>query len=287
MQYSIQQLREADGDLKNLTDEQIVKFTYPDYGKYYNSEAEYAKAIGYDGIWPGQWHNKLSTNSAYQNAADTPPVLQSALFESAGAMVFVVVISWVIYKKYIKELLPAKTPARTGLVGAVLGVALTLSVLPHQFRSKDTANAVVASLVLLVMYAATGFFLGWVYRKLRPVKAAFGIESKPVGALSLLQKKADMQSVGAGIVADKPAQKIDLNLNDSSQPSAKTAANAAPDTDENHWATALAELDGGNRRQGVWAKAFADSDGDEVRAKVAYLKARVPQLLSAADSGLT
>ena len=56
-------------------------------------------------------------------------------------------------------------------------------------------------------------------------------------------------------------------------------------TEEDHWGTALAELGGGNRQQGVWAKAFADSDGDEVRAKVAYLKARVPQLSSAADSG--
>ena len=58
-----------------------------------------------------------------------------------------------------------------------------------------------------------------------------------------------------------------------------------PSSEEDHWATALAELEDGVRRQGVWAKAFADSDGDDVRAKVAYLKARMQQLTApAADS---
>lgn len=287
MPDSIKQIRDARGGLDNLTDEQIVKIGYDQHKNYYGSEDEYAKAIGYKKSWSWLPENSTATNTAYQSGSDGSSGLQSALSESLGIVVLIAVVTWVIYKKYIEELLPAKTPARTGLVGAVLGAALTLSVLPHQFRSKDTANAVVASLVLLVMYAATGFFLGWVYRKLRPIKATFGVESKPVEALSLLQKKADMQSAGAGLVDDKPSKKIDLNLHDSGQSPAVTAANAAPDTDENHWASALAELDGGNRRQGIWAKAFADSDGDEIRAKVAYLKVRVRQLSSAVDSGLT
>jgi hypothetical protein len=49
-------------------------------------------------------------------------------------------------------------------------------------------------------------------------------------------------------------------------------------TEENHWATAMNELESGQRRTGVWAKAFAESDGDEIQTKVAYLKARVQQL---------
>jgi hypothetical protein len=52
-------------------------------------------------------------------------------------------------------------------------------------------------------------------------------------------------------------------------------------TEEDHWATAMAEVESGQRRPGVWGKAFAESDGDETKAKVVYLKARVQQLTDA------
>jgi hypothetical protein len=57
--------------------------------------------------------------------------------------------------------------------------------------------------------------------------------------------------------------------------------NAAAATEEDYWATAMTELEGGQRRPGVWAKAYADADGEETKAKVAYLKARVRQLVDA------
>lgn len=53
-------------------------------------------------------------------------------------------------------------------------------------------------------------------------------------------------------------------------------------TEEDFWATALNELETGQRRPGVWAKAFAECDGDETKSKVAYLKARLQQLIDAA-----
>jgi hypothetical protein len=59
------------------------------------------------------------------------------------------------------------------------------------------------------------------------------------------------------------------------------AMNTESSTEEDHWATAMAEVDSGQRRPGVWAKAFAESEGDETKAKVAYLKARVLQLTDA------
>ncbi len=51
--------------------------------------------------------------------------------------------------------------------------------------------------------------------------------------------------------------------------------------EEDHWATAMEELETGQRRPGLWGKAFAESEGDETKAKVAYLKARVQQLADA------
>ena len=52
-------------------------------------------------------------------------------------------------------------------------------------------------------------------------------------------------------------------------------------TEEEFWATAMTELETGQRRPGLWAKAFAGSEGDETKAKVAYLKTRVQQLAEA------
>lgn len=45
--------------------------------------------------------------------------------------------------------------------------------------------------------------------------------------------------------------------------------------DEDLWAQALIELESEGRRTGLWAKSFSESDGDETRAKAAYLAYRV------------
>lgn len=47
---------------------------------------------------------------------------------------------------------------------------------------------------------------------------------------------------------------------------------------EDFWAAAMAEVESGQRRPGVWARAFAEADGDESKAKAAYLRVRVQQL---------
>lgn len=48
--------------------------------------------------------------------------------------------------------------------------------------------------------------------------------------------------------------------------------------DEELWERALTELEGRNRRAGLWARAFAESGGDAAAAKAAYLRLRVAQL---------
>lgn len=49
-------------------------------------------------------------------------------------------------------------------------------------------------------------------------------------------------------------------------------------SEEDHWASAMNELEIGQRRPGIWARAYAEAEGDETKAKVAYLKVRVQQL---------
>jgi len=49
-----------------------------------------------------------------------------------------------------------------------------------------------------------------------------------------------------------------------------------PDTDDEAiYAAALSEIQSGSVRPGVWAKAFADSEGDENKCKALYIRLRV------------
>jgi len=53
--------------------------------------------------------------------------------------------------------------------------------------------------------------------------------------------------------------------------------------DDKLYAEAAAELEGGNRNDGLWAKCFAECDGDENKAKALYLKTRVERLKEEAE----
>lgn len=75
-----------------------------------------------------------------------------------------------------------------------------------------------------------------------------------------------------------------LPVSQSQNQSHNTAVQEKLATEEDFWATAMSEVETGQRRPGVWAKAFAECDGDETKAKVAYLKARVEQLTNAAKA---
>jgi len=52
-----------------------------------------------------------------------------------------------------------------------------------------------------------------------------------------------------------------------------------PVDDEHFWEIASHELRSSQRREGLWAKCYANANGDEARAKVDYLKHRVVQLM--------
>lgn len=52
------------------------------------------------------------------------------------------------------------------------------------------------------------------------------------------------------------------------------------------WASAMAEVEDAQRRDaGLWAKCFAEADGDDSRAKAAYIKVRAAQLTPAPTTG--
>jgi hypothetical protein len=51
-----------------------------------------------------------------------------------------------------------------------------------------------------------------------------------------------------------------------------------PNHEEELYAQAAAELEDGNRDEGLWAKCFAECDGEENRAKARYIKTRAERL---------
>lgn len=57
----------------------------------------------------------------------------------------------------------------------------------------------------------------------------------------------------------------------------------SPEPTEEYWSQALNELESDKRRPGLWAKAYANSQGNEAQAKAYYLSERAKQLLSEAN----
>lgn len=57
-----------------------------------------------------------------------------------------------------------------------------------------------------------------------------------------------------------------------------TPSHAGAEPTEEFWATALSEFEGTIRRPGLWARAFADAQGNEAVAKATYLRDRASEL---------
>ena len=99
--------------------------------------------------------------------------------------------------------------------------------------------------------------------------------SAPIHTSSLSQ--APSHAVGKQIVGMSVHESA-VHTQSVDQTQSPTSMPLSASTEEDFWAAAMAEAETGQRRPGVWAKAFAECDGDETKAKVAYLKARVQQL---------
>jgi hypothetical protein len=59
-----------------------------------------------------------------------------------------------------------------------------------------------------------------------------------------------------------------------------------PNHEEELYAQAAAELEDGNRDEGLWAKCFAECDGDENKAKARYIRTRAERLGQSNDETL-
>lgn len=68
--------------------------------------------------------------------------------------------------------------------------------------------------------------------------------------------------------------------------SISTASQSSTTQTEQLWAIALAEFEGTSRRPGVWARVFAEAQGNEALAKANYLKSRFDDMSKAEEERL-
>jgi hypothetical protein len=106
------------------------------------------------------------------------------------------------------------------------------------------------------------------------------------GVPKALVPSSDANSMSGGLISPHKAvysADASVEMRNQNAPHTNNKGSSRMGTDEsieeNYWAVAMAEVESNQRRPGVWAKAFAEADGDTTKAKVAYLKVRVQQML--------
>ncbi|HEX2828754.1 MAG TPA: hypothetical protein VHP37_20540 [Burkholderiales bacterium] len=130
--------------------------------------------------------------------------------------------------------------------------------------SPNSANKFAIALVQfiggVIVLGLPAFLLGWVTgpKDERSPNEPGGHELAPLDT-----------SFSAPAADDRPR--------DTSARSTSSVTDASP-PDEKFWAAALAEFDSPLRRPGLWASAFAETDGNESRAKAIYLRHRAREL---------
>lgn len=99
-----------------------------------------------------------------------------------------------------------------------------------------------------------------------PAAATPPVQSKPVMSSPIAPTPRASNAPASALIV--PATPLPAH--------AKNSAETLPE--EQQWANAIAEFEGSSRRPGLWAKCYAEAQGDEVKAKVSYLNARVDEL---------
>lgn len=147
---------------------------------------------------------------------------------------------------------------RMWMAWMVFIISLIPTTLPSFFQHLD-ANSFVLWLMGIVFFGAVAFITGWIYGKL------FGKKQE------IISDPAQINHV----VEEKPHEATNEEQINSNDPANSTTSAQ----EEEFWAQALDEFEGTSRRPGLWAKSFADAQGDDALTKANYLKQRTTELL--------
>ena len=113
------------------------------------------------------------------------------------------------------------------------------------------------------------------------------IDRKTVSFASPATKAVQNYPINAPVSMPLQASAPAMNSNPSAPPSKPSQRNPADfvasaavtsAASDNLWAQALIEYDSGNRNQGLWARLFSESQGNETLVKANYLRIRVDEM---------
>ena len=128
-----------------------------------------------------------------------------------------------------------------------------------------------------LVLGGVAFVVGYLWRKFRPVKELIASAS-PV--MPVTSNSASTSQIVVAEKTDHSERSRRSNTPDTTEKiPPKTSLNTvSSQSDEEFFAIAFQEVNSGNTVQGLWAKIFAETDGDENKTKARYLSARAGQL---------
>jgi len=195
--------------------------------------------------------------------------MSSAFLSSAVA----IAIAWAVALAFIRPLIrpQGKVASRTArgrqfaanTVALVFGVTSTRAI-----TSGGDAERILAVFILSPLFGLTAFAAGY-------------LVGPPTGSATPVADGYEPARQRQGEdTGDPPIRSLHRRLSGAPAYEANSLSDGehqSPDA-EALWSRALVELDSDQRRPGLWAKAFALSDGVDSQARAAYLRERVAEL---------
>lgn len=178
-----------------------------------------------------------------------------AAIQTVAGMAIAVAVHWLLARRLWKK--PRTTPHELGYwwgtwVGCLqLGLTVgkfTGSVLYGTVSDNDYYLLAMNGVVVAGVFGLFAYVVGWLFRRFL----------KPFQPLAI--------------------PNTDIVAAPSQQDSQNAASTVHHHADNDHFAHALSELEGGNLDRGLWARCFAEADGNESKVKANYLRQRASDL---------
>lgn len=195
---------------------------------------------------------------------------------------------------------PKGSPVNAGQLGrkwfAWTSMILTASTLPGFFLSYSTVSFV-KWLIGLAFFGGIALIFGWAYGRFSRFKPSIPDEPPNAQGAYESQKEPSPEHIGStrthyaklhiaanasdevikGGTQNDPDISEDPNTETSTVATSDRVALTTVEASEVLWEKAAHELKA-NRREGLWARCFAENDGNENRAMAQYLRLRVGEL---------
>jgi hypothetical protein len=139
----------------------------------------------------------------------------------------------------------------TGIKWAAYSILPVMLASSHQFIKKGVVDGLVSLLVILIFFPAVAYILGYIFRLIWPATT--------VNSLSV-------------------ESSLEPKTTNNHPPTAAKVLPKANTPTEEFWAAASTEFDGPDRRPGLWARVFSESEGNLQLAKAKYLRHRADEL---------